>query len=678
MKKILSILFALVLVLSFSLIPAMATPVEAQAPATLHVSKWTEYAGNPVFDPTERAYYPTILFDGTTYHMWYDDGTGIRYTTSSDGITWAVGTPVTGLTNARHPLVEYIDGKYMIWYWDTGVSIYTINALRYAESTDGVNWSGDQPLTQDDTYKLITGAGTGWNRGSYGPGDVIYNPSGSATLDDTNIWNNKYVIYYMATNGSNEYIGLAYSVDGKHWKRYGDDPVLSPCTEADDPSVGWDYRSVGYPTVIKDADGIWHMWFCGGPNTNHGIGYAWSNDGISWTKDANNPIFHKDDGVSWRADRTYRPMVIEDGGIYKMWFSGKDAAGNYAIGYATADGPFPSIQVAIDAASAGDTIIVHEGTYTESLNINKSVTLQGEDRNTTVIQKDVVWLIQITSDNVKITGFSILGRLDKVGHVPCAIFTNNRGLTIEDNIIEGYFGIVLWDLPDGDADVTIKDNYIRKVRDRGIVQQTGNPENLLIEGNTIEPGDILENVAGGIYIQGLSNSTIRGNTIRDFPESLCPYGRGIEGSDNHNITIEGNKFENIRDAITLWLVTNITIKDNYIDQSDRYGINIKGQDILITGNTIQNSGDSGINIAEFVIETKNVAIHYNNLVGNANFGVKNQVGDITVDATNNWWGSPTGPCRQLPNGKWVGKGDEVSANVAFVPWLPQPVGFWKR
>jgi hypothetical protein len=73
------------------------------------------------------------------------------------------------------------------------------------------------------------------------------------------------------------------------------------------------------------------MWFCGGPNTNHGIGYACSNDGINWNKDAANPIFHKGDNVEWRDERTYTPVVIGD----QMWFSGKDKdTGIYAIGYA--------------------------------------------------------------------------------------------------------------------------------------------------------------------------------------------------------------------------------------------------------------------------------------------------------------------------------------------------------
>ena len=313
----------------------------------LTTTDWIEYPSNPVYSPG-KAYYPSILKEGNTYRMWSDNGSGVQMAISTDGIIWMTEGQACGLLNPRHTVVEKIGEEYRIWY-DEGsdAHLYSIEAIRTATSSDGLIWNDDQPLTQDGTYQLITGSGTGWNSGSYGPGDVIYNPSGSDNLDDTNVWNNKYVMYYMATNGSNEYIGLAYSIDGKCWKRYGDVPVLSPCTEYDDPSVGWDYRSVGYPTVI-DAGGIWHMWFCGGPNTNYGIGYAWSTDGINWVKDADNPIFHKGDSVGWRDDRTYTPMVIGD----QMWFSGKDAdTGIYAIGYATA--PTPCTPVSIDYLTEG-------------------------------------------------------------------------------------------------------------------------------------------------------------------------------------------------------------------------------------------------------------------------------------------------------------------------------------
>jgi len=34
---------------------------------------------------------------------------------------------------------------------------------------------------------------------------------------------------------------------------------------------------------------------------------------MSWAKDAGNPIFHIDDGISFRDRRVYTPAVIHDG-----------------------------------------------------------------------------------------------------------------------------------------------------------------------------------------------------------------------------------------------------------------------------------------------------------------------------------------------------------------------------
>jgi pectin methylesterase-like acyl-CoA thioesterase len=66
---------------------------------------------------------------------------------------------------------------------------------------------------------------------------------------------------------------------------------------------------------------------------------------------------------------------------------------------------FPTIQEAINAADAGDTIFVKRGTYVENPVVNKSVSLVGEDKDATII--DVTAGLKVESNNVTLTGFTI-------------------------------------------------------------------------------------------------------------------------------------------------------------------------------------------------------------------------------------------------------------------------------
>jgi predicted GH43/DUF377 family glycosyl hydrolase len=316
------------------------TTVKAALAFSPQLTGWVQYPANPVFDPAESVYYPSIIFDGSAYHMWSDFGTGTQLANSTNGISWTPNTTVNGLTNGRHPVVSQVGAGYRIWYWNS-TQLYSISAIRTATSADGITWTSDTAISQVG-LTVITGAGVGWNRGSYGPCEVFYNPAGSVTItapvNAATVWANKFVMYYDGTTGGLEAIGLAVSADGITWQGYnnGAAPVLA------NSGSGWDSDYATMGSIVK-ISGAYHMWYSGGVlASNEGIGYAQSTDGITWTKYGANPIMHKTDGVPWRADRTYTPRVLYNSANFsgagenyplKMWYNGT-AGANYVLGYA--------------------------------------------------------------------------------------------------------------------------------------------------------------------------------------------------------------------------------------------------------------------------------------------------------------------------------------------------------
>jgi len=333
-------------------------------PAALAVT-WEEYIANPIITGTAEAYYPTVLYDAqqfsgcgeaAPYKLWCDKK--FQYYTSDDGVSWTligstVDAVVTGVKSTiRHPLVEYYpDGfsgvnsginpsaqtmYYRLWYWDSQY-IYTVAAMRYGDSPDGKTWFNDQPL-QNGAVPIISGSmAVPWCRGTYGPSDVLYFPGASNTGTD---WT--FRMYYDGTTGGDEATGLGFSADGIVWTAYDPDSdgKANPVFSGTFVSGDWDYDYASRCTV-QWAEGQYHMWYSGGSaSMNQGIGYATSADGMTWTRDASNPVFYRTDAggdslsaAYWRySGRTYTPMVVYDSAafagngdarLYKMWFTGE-------------------------------------------------------------------------------------------------------------------------------------------------------------------------------------------------------------------------------------------------------------------------------------------------------------------------------------------------------------------
>ena len=93
--------------------------------------------------------------------------------------------------------------------------------------------------------------------------------------------------------------------------------------------------------------------------------------------------------------------------LLSMLLSGVELSANAASAGITVN-PSESIQAAINDATSGDTILVLAGTYHESLEVNKSISLIGEGRDQTFIDgQNIQFIINITADNVTIEGFTI-------------------------------------------------------------------------------------------------------------------------------------------------------------------------------------------------------------------------------------------------------------------------------
>jgi hypothetical protein len=154
-------------------------------------------------------------------------------------------------------------------------------------------------------------------------------------------------LYYSGkddTGWDNFKIGLAQSFDGgATWARHASNPLI-------DNDIAWENTNVFGPVVLYDKEETdsakrWKMWYAGS-SFGEGIGYAYSADGIAWTKAAGNPVV--DLGTGWEDTYIMPDAVIRRGNEFILFYSGNDGSGTWSAGYATFSDP--------------------EGTYTKSAN----------------------------------------------------------------------------------------------------------------------------------------------------------------------------------------------------------------------------------------------------------------------------------------------------------------------
>lgn len=337
---------------------------------------------------------------------------------------------------------------------------------------------------------------------------------------------------------------------------------------------------------------------------------------------------------------------------------------------------YTSINAAIADANPGDTIHVCPGTFSERVNVTKSLTLTGAqsgvdpaaaNARTNPLAESIITEAGLVDPNpnvlidipagvqgVTIDGFTLIGDpIDSdadTSVVCCATTTNIR---ISNNIISGRFGILF----KGGSNLQALSNRVTH-NTTGILVQPNPASDVSVIGNKFNKGSAPASDARPLYFTNVTRGEVARNTGANFP------GEGMAGSNLSEFTITGNQFTGCKKGFSIWGTTTfVSIEGNTITGSLLNGIDIKGQDIEIVCNAVMNNGGSGIRIAKHMLETQRVTIADNGVSGNGTYAIEvaPEVTE-TVNARNNWWNANDAAVI----------GAMMSGNVDYTSWLTKP------
>jgi len=280
---------------------------------------------------------------------------------------------------------------------------------------------------------------------------------------------------------------------------------------------------------------------------------------------------------------------------------------------------YSSISEAVNASSEGDTILVKMGTYVESVTINKSLTIIGENKETTIVDgnnKGPTFLIK--NDYVKVTGFKVrnvenpLPFSDSLARLAGIHLLNVHECDISENVVVNC-GKGVWIY--GGSGNTVSNNTF-----------TGNNYGLLIDSSTdnFVTGNQASNGWGGIWLSDSSGNTLRNNNIFNNARNF-----GVSGNKPSQFVNDIDLSNTVNDKKIYYLLD----EENLIIEP----ISFPDLDILVLVNcrnvTVQNLDMQNSNVGIYLIGASNSTVT-NNEVANNTIGISLQSCRDCVVSTN--------------------------------------------
>jgi DNA-binding MarR family transcriptional regulator len=388
----------------------------------------------------ENALWPTVIKDNDAnpsdiYKMWYSGYDGVEYkilyATSPDGIEWTklgkiTSTSFYGKSDfiGKYPSSVLMDtgGTYKMWFHGLDGAL----RIEYATSSNGLNWK---------THGVVMDVSPSGSLDSYG----VYSPS--VILDENKVYN----MWYTGTDGTYDRIFYASSFDGIKWFKQG----LAVDIGSFDSQ---DYPSAKEPTVLKDWDGFYKMWYIGSDGNNdclmratlslgsiedYRFDFSTSNEGfstevdypnsvITWNafseniyaesdrQDAGDEFFSKplsreltSDSDSWTLTARFEPIYRGNwNGIYPIYITGSkvdtvlDGPSTIAIFYGSGDfylrGQYPHAYHVIYVDASGEMRVKEYVEATSNLEHSFYLSYDAQSKELTMTVIDFYGMIKLS------------------------------------------------------------------------------------------------------------------------------------------------------------------------------------------------------------------------------------------------------------------------------------------